>query len=66
MGNYTIVYMNLLVRVSGFQSLAHLSLTFMLPCPRFIAEDSFILLDALEQDAQGLIDLQPTICLEIG
>ncbi|GBE78428.1 S-adenosyl-L-methionine-dependent methyltransferase [Sparassis latifolia] len=30
------------------------------------AEDTFILLDALEQDAQKLRDLQPLVCLEIG
>ena len=31
-----------------------------------IAEDTFLLLDALEQDAQALRDLKPRICLEIG
>ncbi|ETW87592.1 hypothetical protein HETIRDRAFT_306115 [Heterobasidion irregulare TC 32-1] len=30
------------------------------------AEDTFLLLDALEQDAQALRDLNPRICLEIG
>ncbi|KAG8908525.1 hypothetical protein FRB99_005885 [Tulasnella sp. 403] len=30
------------------------------------AEDTFILLDALEQDAAQLIALQPRVCLEIG
>ncbi|THH21012.1 hypothetical protein EW146_g447 [Bondarzewia mesenterica] len=30
------------------------------------AEDSFLLLDALEQDAQTLRDISPRICLEIG
>ncbi|KIJ45657.1 hypothetical protein M422DRAFT_59809 [Sphaerobolus stellatus SS14] len=30
------------------------------------AEDTFILLDALEQDADELKELKPTICLEIG
>ncbi|PIL30952.1 hypothetical protein GSI_07121 [Ganoderma sinense ZZ0214-1] len=30
------------------------------------AEDTFILLDALEEDADALRDLQPRVCLEIG
>ena len=29
-------------------------------------EDTFILLDALEQDASELLELKPTVCLEIG
>lgn len=29
-------------------------------------EDTFILLDALEKDAETLRDLKPRICLEIG
>ena len=30
------------------------------------AEDTFILLDALEADAPRLVNFQPFICLEIG
>ena len=30
------------------------------------SEDTFILLDALEQDVDELRDLQPRVCLEIG
>lgn len=30
------------------------------------AEDTFILLDALEQDADELKRLRPSICLEVG
>ncbi|KAF8202949.1 putative methylase [Pholiota molesta] len=30
------------------------------------AEDTFILLDALEEDAEALKDIQPSVCLEIG
>lgn len=30
------------------------------------AEDTFILLDALEQDATDLQQMKPTVCLEIG
>ncbi|KAI1797558.1 S-adenosyl-L-methionine-dependent methyltransferase [Ganoderma leucocontextum] len=30
------------------------------------AEDTFLLLDALEEDADALRDLQPRVCLEIG
>ena len=31
-----------------------------------MAEDTFILLDALEKDADELKKLQPSICLEVG
>ena len=34
--------------------------------PRLPAEDSFILLDALEQDAEAIRFLQPSLTLEIG
>jgi release factor glutamine methyltransferase len=30
------------------------------------AEDSFIFLDALELEAEGLRELKPTVCVEIG
>jgi len=30
------------------------------------AEDTFILLDALEQDAEELKALHPVVCLEVG
>lgn len=32
----------------------------------FYPEDTFLLLDALEVDAQDLMNLTPKICLEIG
>ena len=34
--------------------------------PHLPAEDSFILLDALEQDAEAIRSLQPSLTLEIG
>ena len=31
-----------------------------------ISEDTFLLLDALEKDAEALRAIKPTVCLEIG
>lgn len=48
-------------------SLSHPQTRSLNPHPLFRrTEDTFVLLDALEQDAEQLRKLQPSVCLEVG
>lgn len=60
------------LRTSRYEAITHITRPIPSACPRALTpplpalEDTFILLDALEQDADELKRLRPFVCLEVG